>query len=318
MKVSILIPVYNSANFLSKTIDSALKQTWSDKEIIVVDDGSTDNSLQIAKSFAEINNNVKVFTQTNGGACKARNKAFAESTGVYIQYLDADDILSHDKIQHQMDQISQVDESTVFSCPWIRFYRDEEIEYIKPSKQFLDKDWSAPIDWLVNAWEGKGMAQTSVWLTPRHLIEKAGEWNERLSVNQDGEFFCRVLLNASAIKFTDKSTVYYRSGNENSVSQKKNKKKIADLLLSYRLFAENTLTKYNTERVKQALAVNYLSFFYLYNNQFPELAKQVWDYMNELNISKYPLVGGKVFKIVSRVIGFNNSLKIKSIFNTIV
>ncbi|HZX58320.1 MAG TPA: glycosyltransferase family A protein, partial [Mucilaginibacter sp.] len=102
--VSIIIPVYNSEKHLAETISSALEQTWPNKEIIIVDDGSADNSLAIAKSFAS--ENVKVFHQPNKGASAARNKGIQEAKGDYIQFLDADDLLMPNKIAAQVKQLA--------------------------------------------------------------------------------------------------------------------------------------------------------------------------------------------------------------------
>ncbi len=312
MKVSILIPVYNSEKFLARTIQSALDQTWPDVEIIIVDDGSVDNSFRIAKSF-EVFKNVKVFTQPNGGGCKARNKAFAESTGDYIQYLDADDLLSPDKIKNQIELTGSVSDGTVFSCPWIRFYNDDEMKADKLPQRFLDRDWSDPVDWLIHSWQGKGMGQTSVWLTPRHLIRKAGAWDERLSINQDGEFFSRVLLHASSIKFTNQSLVYYRSGNEGSVSQNGNMKKVSDLLLSYKLYEKNIEAYMDNEIVRNAIACNYLSFIYLFYGKYPDLVSETMDKVSDLKLKKNPEVGGDTFKRIARIFGFQFTLKLMSL-----
>jgi glycosyltransferase involved in cell wall biosynthesis len=83
--VSIIIPVYNAASFINETINSALQQTWPNKEIIIVDDGSTDDSLILAKKFE--GDIVKIFSQQNKGASAARNKGLAEAKGDYIQFL---------------------------------------------------------------------------------------------------------------------------------------------------------------------------------------------------------------------------------------
>jgi glycosyltransferase involved in cell wall biosynthesis len=99
--VSILIPSYNSEKWVSATIESALSQTWAKKEIVIVDDGSTDKSLQIAKKYES--KLVKVITQKNGGAAVARNKALEYAQGDYIQWLDADDLLAPDKIEKQLE-----------------------------------------------------------------------------------------------------------------------------------------------------------------------------------------------------------------------
>ena len=100
-KVSILIPLYNSEEYIAETIDSCLNQTYDNIEIIIVDDGSTDAGLEIARQYEIKYENIKVKTQKNSGAPVARNKAFALSTGEYIQYIDADDLLHPDKIYLQ-------------------------------------------------------------------------------------------------------------------------------------------------------------------------------------------------------------------------
>ena len=119
--VSILIPCYNADKWLKETIESALSQTWSNKEIIIVDDGSTDNSLQIAKQFES--NIVKVISQVNKGATAARNKAFEYARGDYIQWLDADDLLAPDKIEKQMREADSVGNPRILlSSSWANFY----------------------------------------------------------------------------------------------------------------------------------------------------------------------------------------------------
>ncbi|MEO1560685.1 MAG: glycosyltransferase family 2 protein, partial [Cyanobacteria bacterium J06632_19] len=85
--VSILIPAYNSEEWISETIDSAIAQTWSNIEIIIVDDGSKDNTLAVAKKYASTK--IKVISQPNKGASAARNRALQEAQGDFIQYLDA-------------------------------------------------------------------------------------------------------------------------------------------------------------------------------------------------------------------------------------
>src|SRR5689334_15167297 len=94
--VSILIPAYNAEQWIPEAIRSACAQSWSRKEIIVVDDGSTDRTLEVARRFASPE--VNVVSTSNHGAAAARNHALRLSQGDYIQWLDADDILATDKL----------------------------------------------------------------------------------------------------------------------------------------------------------------------------------------------------------------------------
>ena len=100
--VSILIPLYNAEVYIAQTLDNCLAQTYPNIEIIVVDDGSTDGSLVIAQRYEAEHDNIKVLTQPNSGATRARNLAFEHAKGEYIQYLDADDLMSSNKIASQM------------------------------------------------------------------------------------------------------------------------------------------------------------------------------------------------------------------------
>src|SRR5207248_9826940 len=118
--VSILIPAYNAEPWIADTIRSALAQSWPRKEIIIVDDGSRDQTLEIARQFAS--RDVCVVTQENQGASAARNRALSLSQGDYIQWLDADDLLSPDKIAKQME-VAQESQSKrmLFSSAWGAF-----------------------------------------------------------------------------------------------------------------------------------------------------------------------------------------------------
>lgn len=90
-KYSIIMPVYNSGTEMKKSIESVLNQTYNKWELIIIDDGSTDNSLEIAKKFANKNRRIKVFHQKNAGPGAARNKGIKEASGDYIAFLDSDD-----------------------------------------------------------------------------------------------------------------------------------------------------------------------------------------------------------------------------------
>src|SRR2546423_13677748 len=118
--VSILIPAYNAERWIAETIQSALAQTWPGNEVIIVDDGSLDRTLEVARQFAS--GNVLVVTQQNRGASAARNKAFELCQGDYIQWLDADDLLAPDKIARQMEAAREVgNKQTLISSAWAYF-----------------------------------------------------------------------------------------------------------------------------------------------------------------------------------------------------
>src|SRR5437867_5272527 len=144
--VSILIPVYNAESFVAETIHSALDQTWPAKEVIAVDDGSTDRSAKILESFGS---RIRIIGQENRGASAARNRALAEARGEVIQYLDADDLLAPDKIEIQLRRLESEPARSIASCAWSKF-RDHPLECeMKPEGVWKDL---LPVEWLVTSW----------------------------------------------------------------------------------------------------------------------------------------------------------------------
>ena len=212
--VSILIPAFNSQEWLAETLQSAISQTWNRKEIIVVDDGSRDQTLDIANKFAS--GNVRVVTQDNQGAAAARNKALSLSQGDYIQWLDADDLLAPDKIAQQMARAEMADERRfLFSSAWGRFmYRQHKAEFV-PTILWQDL---TPKEWLLRKMEHNLYMQTATWLVSRELTEAAGPWNTALLGDDDGEYFCRVLMKSEGTRFVKEAKVYYRVLGANRLS----------------------------------------------------------------------------------------------------
>jgi glycosyltransferase involved in cell wall biosynthesis len=229
--VSILIPAYNSQDWIGDTIRSALVQTWPRKEIVIVDDGSTDNTLTIARSFASAG--VMVVTQENQGASAARNHAFSLCQGDYIQWLDADDLLGPEKISAQMNALDRcLSERTVLSSAYGMFiYRWWKANFT-PSALWCDL---APAEWLLRRWEQNLYMQPATWLASRELTEAAGPWNTRLSLDDDGEYFTRVVLASDGIKFVPEGRVFYRRGFDSLSYMGRSNKKCESQYLSIEL-----------------------------------------------------------------------------------
>lgn len=307
--VSVIIPCFNSAQYIKETIVSVLDQSWKNVEIIIVDDGSTDSTIDIVNQFSD--SKIKLIRQNNQGACKARNVGFQNSVGDYIMYLDADDLLSKFKIEYQLRSLIGLDYKVIASCKWDRFYNN--IEEAKFPHLFIYNNYDNPIDFLVDMWNNGEMMQTSVWLVARKLIEISGGWNEKLAKNQDGEFFARVLMNSSSIIFCEDAKVFYRSGLSDSVSKDNSKIKAASLLHSFELYEKYICCIDNSEKVKKALVRNYSLFMYLNYDKYSDLVS-ICKQRIELLGHKPSIVGGKLFKKIAYIIGFERSLKLRSIF----
>jgi len=212
--VSILIPAYNAQEWIADTIKSAIGQTWQRREIIIIDDGSTDQTLAIARRFAS--KELKVVAQQNLGAAAARNKAFSLCQGDYIQWLDADDLMASDKITRQMTALGSCHESRVLlSSAWGRFiYRVSRAEFT-PTRLWCDLNAA---EWLIRKMGENLHMQPATWLVSRGLSNAAGLWNTQLHIDDDGEYFCRVLLASDGVRFVPEARVYYRMSGFGSLS----------------------------------------------------------------------------------------------------
>ncbi len=279
--VSILIPAFNSQEWIADTLRSALAQTWERKEIIVVDDGSGDQTLAIAKTFAS--KDVLVVTQENQGAATARNKALSLSQGDYIQWLDADDVLGEDKITRQLERAQKADDPLkLLSAAWGTFmYRLRRAKF-GPTRLWSDQ---APLEWLLHKMHYNLHMQTATWLVSRALTDAAGPWDTRLSFDDDGEYFCRVLLQSTGVLFVQESKVYYRlpaMGNLSYIGQ--SDRKLASLLLSMRLHMHYLRSLEESDRVRCA-CLRYMQTWFPYF--YPERS----DLMEELQQTAKSLGG---------------------------
>jgi len=319
--VSVLIPLYNAEKYVAESIESALAQTWPNIEIIVVDDGSKDNSLAIAKSFE--NRGVKVFNQSNNGAAAARNRALQESKGEYIQFLDADDILQPNKIALQMEALSEELPGTIATCAWGKFtnYPIQEVTlFSNPTKTGESPNiYSKPIDWLCCSWGGNGHMLIHAWLVPRKIIHLAGEWNELLSTNDDGEYFCRIVLASKKIKFCDNTCVYYRTHDGDRVSNPNSSVKIASLFQSLVHCKSHLLSKEDSITTRRAVADLFQDFiysFYPFHSVWLIKAEKIVIDMGGSNL-RYKYNKG-ILKIFEVLLGWKTAVRIKFYLKSLI
>lgn len=271
--VSILIPAFNSSAWIEATLESALRQSWPHTEIIVVDDGSTDDTRSRVGRYA--GRGVRLVAQRNSGAAAARNAAFASSRGDYIQWLDADDLLSPAKIGLQMRALrdGQCGPATLLSCGWGNFLSRPERAEIERSALWADL---APIDWLMLKMDRNLHMPNSTWLVSRELTEKAGPWDTRLVVDDDGEYFCRVLLASKGVRFVEDAMSYYRMSGYSSMSYiGKSRRKLEAQWLSMRLHIGYLLSLEDSARTR-AVCLRYMEAWFIhFYPQHPDLVSEM-------------------------------------------
>jgi len=303
--VSILIPAYNAQEWIADTLRSAIAQTWERKEIIVVDDGSTDRTLAVARRFES--DGVRVVAQDNQGAAAARNKAFSLSQGDYIQWLDADDLLAPDKIERQLAALREVDSKRILlSSGWAYFnYRTDRARFVPTS---LWQDLS-PVEWLLRKMGENLHMQPATWLTSRELADTAGPFNTQINFDDDGEYFCRVLLACECTRFVEDARVFYRVSSPKRLSYIGNSDKKKDSLhLSMKLHIQYLRSLENSERVRKACLAYLQTWYPIFYPERPDIvaelqrvATQLQGQLEEPRLSwKYawmkPVFGWKVAK----------------------
>ncbi|MGY6522410.1 MAG: glycosyltransferase family 2 protein [Mongoliitalea sp.] len=308
--VSVIIPVFNKVAFIKETLDSALAQTYPHIELVVVNDGSTDGSFEILKKYAiEHPQKVKLIDSINKGVSAAINLGIKKSQGEYIQFLDADDLMSSDKLERQINLLKGRGSNVVASCEWVNFKNNNNQFTQLPYGLF--QDFESGLDLLLRIWNYQEMHQPAVYLTHRDLIDKAGPWDESLSINQDGEFFCRVLLHAKQVLFEPSGKVFYRKPSENNVSQQKTEKAMASQLASLQLYERYVLNVEDSRRVRVALKKVYQKFIYdVYPNHL-HLLKESEQIQVKLGIKEKVFIGGPKFQLISKILGFKIALKLK-------
>jgi len=305
--VSIIIPLYNASQYIDEAIRSALGQTWANKEIIIVDDGSSDDSLKIARKYE--GDGIKVFRQQNKGASAARNKGLQEAKGQYIQFLDADDLLSADKIEKQLLAL-QNHADKIAVCSTVHFYgpaaTNEQPSVYEESFLFDDDD---PVHFLINLWGGYSnhgsMVQPNAWLTPRLLIDKAGLWNEALTLDDDGEFFCRVILTSAGILKTQ-GLSYYRKHDANGNLSSHNDQKSLNSLLVSTLSKKKCLAE-KTNNYEASFAIYKMLFNIMLNSylRYPDIYRAAKNQLPNIKPASYrPSVGGPFANYLSRILGW--------------
>jgi glycosyltransferase involved in cell wall biosynthesis len=310
-KVSIIIPAYNAQNTIAETIHSILKQSFSDFELIIVNDGSTDDTEKVIQTFSD--KRIKYFDQINKGQCAANNFGLSKSEGKYIKFFDADDVMNDKHIEAQYEKIKN-STTSLASCKWGRFYDDD----YRSAKFVAELVWAnlSSIDWLKTSLSQRhSMMGGCLWLIPKVILDKVGGWDDRLSLNNDFEFSVRVLLGAENVVFADEALFYYRTGVPNSLSLTTSTKSYYDAYLSNLMGCKYLLAVDNSKFVQSLCANRFQEWVYTIYPSNREIVKKFESQIDLWGGSKISLEGGKVLKELSKLFGWKIAKKIKLFLN---
>ena len=181
-KVSVIIPLYNQKQYVGEAIESVLAQAYPDIEIIVVNDGSTDDPFSVLKKYEK---NIVLINQKNRGLAGARNTGIKHASGEYLQFLDADDILHKDKVKLQL-QFSDIQDSTVSYCEIAQYDHHSQRSYLRYIGEVKDM-----FSHLYNFWFSYPLPIHSL-LIKRDIFEKFGLFDEELKACEDRCFLSQL------------------------------------------------------------------------------------------------------------------------------
>ena len=318
MKISIIIPVYNSTLYLRECIDSVLKQTYQDFEILLVDDGSTDNSPQICDGYAQNDDRIIAVHKENGGTSDARNVGLEKAGGDYITFMDNDDYWQD---THALENIAAVIKETapdVVMHTNMVYWQDKE-KTVFPKHFSRELVSGRPREEAVGNLLASGMLTVTVWtkIVKASLIREHRLLFKKGIRNEDTDWIARLLIYAEKFEWYDTPFYMYRKGHETAqTSQKMQYYMVNDL--------KNILTEY-ADYAKKQMSEPYRNVFYSYL-AYPyavwmgqsylveqdENIKRDRDLMKKyaylLSYDKNPAV--HLVKLVYRVLGFKMTSKI--------
>ena len=294
--VSVIIPCFNAQDWLKEAINSCLQQTYSKIEIIVIDDGSTDQSLEVIKSFRD-----KVVWETgpNRGGNYARNRGFILSQGEYIQFLDADDYLLPEKIEEQVCFLKKTGADIAYSDWRIKRHLPDGTSFLEaikvsgPREDFLeslltDERWIPPVAILFT----------------RAAVIRSGKWDEKVKAAQDRDFLLSAVIDGVRISYQPGCYSIYRRYGKTTVSTR-NKPLWLESHFSIMEKAENKLTQLSklSQKYQKALAKGYFSKF-RHGYEYLSYSENLWVLKKVLALDpEFNVSGSKIYDFIQAVLG---------------
>jgi glycosyltransferase involved in cell wall biosynthesis len=209
-RISVVIPAYNAESTIQKTVESVQSQTFSDIEIIVINDGSTDRTLDLLENISD--SRLKIFSYENAGVCAARNRGIFHATGEFISFVDADDWWTPDKLEAQFNALKSHPEAGV-AYSWTFFFYEHAGNKVPGHPAFFEGDVYAAL------LQENFLASGSNVLARRIAIEQVGEFDSTFPHCADWDYYLRL---AAHCKFAlvQKHQIIYRQSTTSMTSTK--------------------------------------------------------------------------------------------------
>ena len=256
---SVIIPLYNKEQFITNTLKSVLNQTFTDFEVIIVNDGSTDKSLEKIAEFTD--HRIQIYHQDNQGVSTARNKGIELAKAEYIAFLDADDIWKDNHLQSFFDVINKYSEAGLYCNRYeIKINRKK---VLKTQFDFENEFEGYLTDFFKSSLINR-VALTSAVCIPKHVYDKIGGFDPQVSSGQDLDYWIRIALNFKVV-ISNNNTLTYITPYENKSLSKKDiiHKKLPDLDKYLDLEKENLSLK----KFLDLYRIEYALHFHIYDDK---------------------------------------------------
>jgi len=230
--ISIIVPIYNMENKLSRCVDSVLRQTYGNFELLLIDDGSTDSSLKLCEEYQRKDNRIKVFHKENGGVSSARNLGLKVAAGDYISFIDPDDWVEDNYLEVLYNCLVERKADITYCLPndCNAIADGEIVEYPNPAKYFADKHFNCPV------WGG---------LFSRKILQGI-YFDEKIFVGEDSLFNATALRNSHVVFRVNLGLYHYVTYASSALHGKFSLKKLSDLTAWRKI-----IDLYNGQKLKQ-------------------------------------------------------------------
>ena len=300
-KVSIVVPLFNSEPWIERTIDSALSQDYPESDLIVIDDGSSDASVDVVKKFGSA---VCLETGPNKGACHARNRGLAlarERGSKYVLFLDADDYLEGDIVSGGVEQATQYAADMILSNMHIE-YQDQSRELRPLYTGHVDPEE------FFEGWMAGNYVNPSGILWDTAFVTQIGGWDESLARAQDLEITLRALLSDPTIRKNEKGAAIHAQVNSNSISKSQSREALSSryrAVLGLVEKVQNTqFSKFDMLLYREVYHIGRAAF----RAGYIDLGREIVNYLKNVGYRKHP--GTALHRLVAGGLGLERKVKL--------